>query len=247
MTSAMTDAVMLFRPRLQYTSTGESQFDAMITWRADLELGYLDEHGNAEWDAPDVVGGHAEFVVINVGQHPIAELLDSLSQDTALFGVLFEGDDVAEAVQEQFENETFNRVLIVTAIEVAEPLRGNGLGAWVVAELVERMASPTDTIVLLHPAPAEPPASKDAELAAKRALSMYWQQFGLKPIKHQPEFLGAATAYGQLQRARDALRALDEVVFPVPRSLIGVERPAQPRHTLVAEVPEPVGLRLVRD
>jgi hypothetical protein len=247
MTSAIPDTALLIHPRLQYTSTGESQFDAMITWRADLELGYLDEHGNDVWDAPNVVGGHAEFLIINAGQHPIADLLDSLSQDAARFAPLFEGDDVAEAVQEQFENETFNRILIVTTVEVAEPLRRNGLGAWILAELVERMASPTDTLVLLHPAPAEPPASKAAELAAKQALSWYWQQFGPKPIKHQPEFLGAATAYGHLQRARDAFRALDEVVFPVPRSLIGVERPAQPRHTLVAEVPEPVGLRLVRD
>ena len=115
-----------------------------MTWRADLELSYLDEDGN-EVDAPDVVGGYAEFVVINVGQHPIGDLLDSLSADTAHFAPLFEDEEVAEAVQEQFEDVPFNRVLIVTLVEVAEPLRGNGLGAWLVTELVGRMASPTDT------------------------------------------------------------------------------------------------------
>lgn len=66
MTAATPPYVMLFRPRLRYSSTGESQFDAMMTWRADLELGYLDEDGN-EGDAPDVVGGYAEFLIINVG------------------------------------------------------------------------------------------------------------------------------------------------------------------------------------
>lgn len=246
MTAATPPYVMLFRPRLRYCSTGESQFDAMMTWRADLELGYLDEDGN-EGDTPDVVGGYAEFLIINVGQHPIADLLDSLSQDTADFAGLFEGDDVALAVQEQFEDVPINRVLIVTMVEVAEPLRGNGLGPWIVTELVERMASPTDTLALMYPAPAEPQPSKAAELAAARSLSGYWQQFGFTPIEHRHEFLGATTAYAHLSRARDAMRALEEVVFPVPRSVIGVERPAEPRHTVISDVPEPVGLRLVRD
>lgn len=245
MTSAITDTVKLCRPRARITSTGESQFDAMMTWRADLELSYLDEFGN-EGGAPDVVGGYAEFLVINVGQHPIADLLDSLGEDAADFAVLFEDEEVSPPVEEQFTDATVNRVLIVALVEVAEPLRGNALGAWLVTELVERIASPTDTLVLLHPVPAGPQPSKTAELAAARSLSRYWQQFGLSPIKDQPEFLGAATGYGHLSRARDALRALDAVVLPVPRSLIGVERPAEPRHTIVTD-PEPVGLRLVRN
>jgi len=239
--TADTDAVLLHRPRVQYTSN-ESQFDATMRWRADLELSYLDEYGN-ENDTPDVVGGYAEFLVINVGQHPIAELLDDpLSPDTAHFADLFEDHDVALAVQEQFPDAPFNRILIITVVEVAEPLRGNGLGPWLVTELVERIASPTDTLVLLHPAPAGPQPTKSA---AERSLSRYWQQFGLAPIAHQPEVLGAATAYGLLSRARDALRALNTVVFPVPRALIELERPTEPRHTVISE-PEPVGLRLVR-
>lgn len=240
-----TDAVMLFRPRLRYTSTGESQFDAMMTWRADLELSYLDENG-IERDTPGVVGGYAEFLIINVGLHPIGDLLDSLSQDAAHFACLFEGDDVAAAVQEQFEDVPLNRVLIVTMVEVAEPLRGNGLGPWLVTELVERMASPTDTLVLMYPSPAGPQPSKAAESAAARALSGYWEQFGFAPIECRPEFLGATTAYAHVSRARDALRALEGVMFPVLRSVIGVERPAEPRHTVTSGIPEPVGLRLVR-
>ncbi|WGI36155.1 hypothetical protein QDT91_29505 (plasmid) [Mycolicibacterium aubagnense] len=246
MTHAAIDTVMLFRPRVRYTSTQESQFDAMMTWRADLELSYLDEFGN-EGDTPDVVGGFAEFVVINVGQHPFVDLLDSLSEDAVAFAGLFDDEEVAPAVQAQFDDAPFNRVLIVTLVEVAEPLRGNALGAWLVAELVERIASPTDTLVLLHPAPAGPQPSKAAELAAARSLSRYWRQFGLAPIKDQPEFLAAATAYGHLSRARDALRALETVVLPVSRELISVERPEEPRHTVISDDPEPVGLRLVRN
>lgn len=215
-----------------------------MTWRADLEMSYLDEFGD-EGDTPDIVGGYAEFLVINVGQHPVFDMLDSLSQDAAEFAGLFEDEEVAAAVQEQFLDVPFNRVLIVCEVEVAEPLRGNGLGPWLVTELVERIASPTDTLVLLHPVPVGPQPNKTAERTAARSLSRYWQQFGLAPITHQPEFLGAATGYGHLSRARDALRALENVVIPVSREAIGVERPAEPRHTIVAD-PEPVGLRLVR-
>lgn len=245
MTAATPSAVLLYRPRVRYTSTDDAEFDAMMTWRAELELSYLDETGNEV--GATVVGGHAEFAVINVGQVPVVELLDSL--DMPQLAVLFDGDDVAPAVQEQFPDATFNRALIVTHVEIAPPLRGNGLGAWLVHELVERIASPTDTLVLLHPSPAVPLSSRDAELAAARALSRYWQQFGVSPIEHDPEFLGAATAYAHLSRAREALRALDDVVFPVPQALIVPEQPVELRHTVISVDParEPVGLRLVRD
>ena len=245
MTAATTSAAMLIRPRARYTST-DAQFGAMTRWRAELELSYLDEYGDEVEENPDVVGGCAELVVINVGQHPIADLLDALPQDTAQFVGLFEGDDVAPAVQAQFEDAPINRILLVTLVEVAAPLRGNGLGAWIVSELVDRMASPTDTLVLLHPSPAAPQPSKSAELAARTALSQYWQRFGLAPIEHEPEILGAATAYGHLSRARAALRSLENVVLPVPQSLIRVEPPTELRHTVTSDEPEPVGLRLVR-
>jgi hypothetical protein len=52
----------LFAPHVRFTSTGESDYEAMMTWRADLEMRYLDEHGD-EGDTPDVVAGYAEFAV----------------------------------------------------------------------------------------------------------------------------------------------------------------------------------------
>ncbi len=243
MTHSATTAT-LFCPRVSYTSTGESQFDAMMTWRADLELSYFDEDDDAE--APDVVGGFAEFLVIDIGEHSIADMLDSLSQDTEIFAGLFEGDDVVPAVREQFDDAPFNRVLIVTLVEIAGPLRGHGLGAWLVANLIHRMASPIDTLALLYPPPVGTQLSKGAELAGTRALSRYWQRCGLMPIELQPQFLGSATAYSYLSRARAELRPVADVAITVPRSLIGQEPLADPRHTVTGD-PEPVGLRLVRN
>ena len=237
MANTLMNAVTLFAPKVQYASTFDSQFDAMTTWRADIECGYVDDG-----DAPHVVAGYAEFVNINIGQHPIVDLLDSLSEDALAFEKLFEGDDVGPALQEQFEDAPIHRVMIITAVEIAEPLQGLDLEAWLVAEIIARMTSPIDTLVLLHPHGLGPLASSDAD------PTFYWQRCGLTPVKHQPHFLCATTAYTHLPNARDTLRPVGDVQITVPASLIRVEQPDSPRHTIMTDPqPEPVCLRLVRD
>ncbi|MCT7371908.1 hypothetical protein [Mycolicibacterium llatzerense] len=250
MTNSVTTMYTLLAPKVQYSSTFDSQHDSVSTWRAQLQLSYLDEGGSGV--APHVVGGCAEFAIINVGEHPIADLLDSLSPDAAQFASLFEGNDVAPAVQEQWEDAPFNRVLVITHVEIAEPLRGHALGAWLVADVIARMSSPIDTLVLLYPHPAGPHASSAAELAAAESLSYYWHRCGLVPVEYRPDFLGGTTAYSHIANAREALQKVRDVRVAVPASLIRLESPADPRHTVMPECePEPqarpVGLRLVRD
>jgi hypothetical protein len=80
-------------------------------------------------------------------------MLDSLSSDAENFAGLFDGKYVADSVQQQFQ-EPFNTVLILLTVFVAEPLRGHDLGAWLAAEVIARMASVSDTLVLLYPQPA---------------------------------------------------------------------------------------------
>ncbi len=234
----------LFAPKVRYSSSFDIHSDAMMVWRADLELGYFDEDDDPG-DATQVSGGHAEFVLVDVGTDPIGELLDSLSPDAAYFSTLFEGVDVAPAVQQEFEDAPFNRILIVTRVEVAAPLRGHGLGAWLVAELIARMASPIDTLVLLYPHPAGPHADNVTEMAGAEALWSYWQRCGLAPLGHHPQFLAAATAYTHLLGARDVLRSVGDVRITVPASLIHRESPEDPQRMIIAD-PEPGGLRLVR-
>ena len=62
----------------------------MMTWRAELELSYC-----VEDDTPDVLAGYADFLIIRVGEHPMDDLLDSLSEEFAQFAELFDDDDVA--------------------------------------------------------------------------------------------------------------------------------------------------------
>lgn len=228
----------LFAPKVKYASTNESQYDAMSTWRAELELGHFDAD-----DTPQVLAGYADFLIINAGEHPIADLLDSLSQDAEHFAELFDGDYVSYAVQDQFEDVPFNRILIITVVDVAAPLRGHDLGAWLVAELIARMSSPTDTLVLLYPHPVGPQSDPASERAAVTALRRHWQRVGLEPIEDAPHFLGQATAYLHLPNARVALNdAVEHVEINVPTALITNAPAPYPRDT-IADQP----LRLVRN
>lgn len=232
----------LFAPRVRYTSIGESQFDAMMTWRAELELTYLSEE-----DTPNVLGGYADFLIIRTGDHPIDDLLDSLSQDAEHFSELFDGDDVTYEVQELFEDSPFNRILIVTLVEIAAPLRGHHLGAWLVAEVIDRMASPLDTLVLLYPHPVGEQADDAAEAAAVEALSRYWQRVGLRPVGEG--FLGQATAYRYLPDARARLKSVADVHIAVPAALIQEQvADEDPRQMVINGAgPPQQGLRLVRN
>jgi len=145
-------------------------------------------------------------------------------------------------LQDQFDDVPIHRVMIITAVEIAEPLRGHDLEAWLVAEIIARMASPIDTLVLLHPHALGPHASSAAD------PTFYWQRCGLTPVEHQPHFLCATTAYTHLPNARNLLSPVGDVQITVPAALIRVERPDSPRHTIMTgPQPQPVGLRLVRD
>jgi hypothetical protein len=226
--------VTLFAPKARFVSTDDSQFDAMMAWRAELELAYLDEG-----DTPEVFGGYADFLTIRLGEHPVAELLDSLSQDAENFADLFDGDDVNYSVEDAFSGAMpFNRALIVTMAFVAHPLRGHDLGAWLVAEVIARMAGAADTLVLLYPSPADAQTGDTAELEAVSALTRYWQRAGLMPIDGHPGFLGQSTAYTTLPEARRALRVVEDVQISVPTSQIVEDQPPSwnmPRHMIIAD------------
>jgi hypothetical protein len=126
---------------------------------------------------------------------------------------LFDGRFAAYSVQDQFE-EPFNSVLILLTVFVAEPLRGHDMGAWMAAEVISRMASATDTMVLLYPHPAGETPENVSELEAIDSLNRYWRKVGLVPIDDHPGFLGQSTAFTALPEARRALQHVEEVQIP---------------------------------
>lgn len=225
------DNAILFAPNVRFISTCESQFDAMMTWRAELDLAHLDDDAST-----DVLAGYAEFLTLRIGEHPIADLLDSISADTEHFAELFDDDDVNDALQEQFDDVPFNRVLIVTTVSVARPVRGHDLGAWLVSEVIARMAGAIDTLVLLYPYPADAEGEGAAVLAAAIVLAKYWRRVGLVPIAGHPEVLGQSTGYIALPEARDKLRSVKDVAISVSARHMRPEQPsAMLRYTLIGD------------
>jgi hypothetical protein len=161
-----------------------------------------------------VLGGYVDFLSIRLGEESIPVMLDSLSSDAENFAGMFDGRFIADSVQDQFE-EPFRSVLILLTVFVAEPLRGHDLGAWMAAEVVSRMASATDTLVLLYPHPAGEPPENVSEIDAVEALDRYWRKVGLVPIDEHPGFLGQSTAFTALPEARRALQHVEEVHIAV--------------------------------
>jgi hypothetical protein len=207
----------LFAPRVRYASVNDSEFDPCMDWRAEMWLGHLDLAGE-----PDVRGGYADFLTIRLGEHPIAEMLDALSQDAENFAALFDGSDVAASVREQFP-EPVNTVLILLTVFIATPLRGHHLGAWLAAEVIARMGSPSDTLVVLYPHPAGPTPDDISPLQAIDTLNRYWRTTGLVPIEEHPAFFGQSSAYTALPAARSAVGYVADVQIPVDTTDIGVD------------------------
>ncbi|WP_213576495.1 hypothetical protein [Rhodococcus sp. USK13] len=105
-------------------------------------------------DADDVVVGSLDFTVIRLGiEDPIGLCLDQFDGDHEMLAGLFDGNQLAEQVEEQFETLTVvtEAVLIPNIAFVTEPLRGHDLGLWLVAEAIHRML-PTG-MVLMWPYP----------------------------------------------------------------------------------------------
>lgn len=150
--------VDLLSPRVRFRSVGHSDLDACLDWFAELIMTVDID------DADDVVVGSLDFTVIRLGtEDPIALCLDQFDGDHEMLAGLFDGNQLAEQVEEQYETLTVvtEAVLIPNIAFVTEPLRGHDLGLWLVSETIHRML-PTG-IVLMWPTRCSPPAPSSAQ------------------------------------------------------------------------------------
>jgi hypothetical protein len=199
----------LFAPKIRYRSTHYSEYDPCMGWLAELVLARLDDG-----DHPHVLGGYLYFLTIRMGEESVPLMLDSLSSDADHFAGLFHGEYVSDPVQGQFE-EAINSVLILMTAVIAEPLRGHDLGAWMAAEVISRMDSASDALVLLYPHPAGEPPEGISEFQAITALDQYWRKIGVVPIDDDPAFLGQSSAFKTLPEARSRLSYVEDVELSV--------------------------------
>ncbi|WP_405183657.1 hypothetical protein [Nocardia sp. NBC_01377] len=204
------EVLSLAAPMLRYRSLNTTEYvAASMDWCAQVWMSVEDLPG---YDGEQVCVGCVDFLTIRLGRELIGDdVLDSHSQDAVEFAPLFEGAWLAGAVAEQFDATTINDVLVVLSVELASPLRGHRLGAWMVSEISDRMLSSHDGLIVLSPAADTPPSD---QLAARR-LERYWRTAGVAPIAAHPRFLGQASAYTTLEDAREGLAATADLRLQV--------------------------------
>jgi len=207
--------VALSQPEVRYRSVGGCEYDSCMEWLAELVMCHFGEDGFG--DPVTIVVGELSFLTIRLNEESVWATLDSLSGDAEMFGELFEADYVKPEVAEQFSELPFNSVLILMNARIAQPVRGHNLGAWMAAEIIARMASATDTLVLAYPHPAGPPFDGTTEERAVRKLRRHWMKIGLTPIDEYPHVMGQSTAYAVLNAARAQL-SCEHLEVPVDLS-----------------------------
>ncbi len=93
--------VDLLSPRVRFQSVGHSDLDACLDWFAELIMTVDID------DADDVVVGSLDFTVIRLGtEDPIAMCLDQFDGDHEMLAGLFDGNQLAEQVEAQYETLT---------------------------------------------------------------------------------------------------------------------------------------------
>ncbi|MGB8405907.1 MAG: hypothetical protein WCE30_17745 [Mycobacterium sp.] len=203
------NAIALHNPTIRYRSTNTCDSDAAMDWRADLHLYPVD-------GGDPIIGGYVDFVMVRISETDIAPALADIGGNAELFADLFDGPDLIADVDDQFEDTPFNNALLILDTHIEPPLRGHNLGAWMVAEVIARMAPVVDTLVALYPHPTPIPDDYSTHLGAIAALDAYWRTIGVIPLHGDPRILGHTTAYDTLSNARQALADVRDSVLRLP-------------------------------
>ncbi len=193
-------------PRIHIETHGQSRFADLTDWRAQLHL------TNADNPTIVVLAGYIDFLVARLGNGSIPAMLAATpgrgeaASDPAHFAQLFDGPELDEDIEEQFDDALCIHTVLIQDAFVDPAFRGHRLGRWTVADVVHRMADVTNGIVAMFPHLCDlvvPTVYDDMDALYDEAYS-YWQQhLNLEPLGDG--FLGQATAFTHLENARAAL------------------------------------------
>lgn len=203
-------------PRVHYESVDSvCTVSSCLDWRADICMSALDARGQA----PDVVVGSVEFLVLRLGYEPVGDVLPHFGERAGDFAVLFTDSWLGADLD---ENDDFTAgmpisvaLLVLGArVAIADP----DLRAWALAEVVHTML-PTSAGVVLMPAD---PHQRRASATTPRALASVappdpdWSRIGCSRVPGYPSFFGRSTAYTYLDDARAALAGCRDRTVEVP-------------------------------
>lgn len=205
-------------PRMHYESvdTWSATVTSCLDWRAELRLSPLDARGNP----PDVIAGYVDFLVLRLGEQPIADMLDLYGPAAAAFADLFDDAWLAEGLD---ENDDFtggmpiSTVLLVLRAELnADIGHHDQLRPWAVSEVAHTMLPTTSGVVAMHTLPTISPKKRHRGLFDADRLDPHWPQVGCICIPGLPRYAGRATAYRHLDDARAALSVIRGETFSAP-------------------------------
>lgn len=204
-------------PRVHYESqdTWTSTVTSGLDWRAEIRVSALDAHGQA----PDVVVGFVDFLVLQLGRQPVAEVLSLHGDRAARFGELF--DDVWLA-PDLDENDDFTAGMSISAALVILDARVDAripsearLRPWAVAEVVDTMLPTTTGLVAMNAFASPLAPEQHRRLVSADRIDADWPLVGCTSIPGHPDFFGRATAYTYLGDARSSLGVIRDQTFEV--------------------------------
>lgn len=209
-------------PRMHYESldTWSATVKCCLDWRAEIHLSPLDAHGNA----PDVLAGYVDFLVLRLGEQPIADVLDLYGPLAAAFADLFEDAWLADGLDEDdgfTGGMPIGTVLLILHAELHAALEQHHhqLRPWAVSEVAHTMLPTTAGVVAMHTVPTISPKELHRGLFAADRLDPHWPLVGCVCIPGLPRYAGRATAYRYLDDARVALSVVRQETFRVPANL----------------------------
>lgn len=174
-----TGAVEFGVPRMHFESqdTWSATVTCCLDWRAQIQLSPLDARGNA----PDVIAGYVDFLVLRLGEESIADVLDLYGPLAAGFADLFDDAWLADGLDEDDDftgGMPILSVLLILHAELNAVLKHHDqLRPWAVSEVVHTMLPTTAGVVAMHTVPTiSPPAASRAGRrgSSRSALAAGW-------------------------------------------------------------------------
>lgn len=202
-------------PRMHYESldTWAATVTCCLDWRAEIHLSPLDARGNA----PDVIAGYVDFLVLRLGEQPVTEVLDLYGPVASGFADLFDDEWLADELDEDDDfagGMPIGTVLLILHAEVDTVFQDHDrLRPWSVAEVAHTMLPTTAGVVAMHTLPTISPKERHRGLVAADRVDPHWPQVGCVCIPGLPRYAGRATAYRYLDDARTALSSVREEIF----------------------------------
>ncbi|MEE6140537.1 hypothetical protein SKC41_30020 [Mycobacterium sp. 050128] len=211
------NTVDLAVPRIHYESQDTcSTVSSCLDWRAEIRMSAIDAHGYA----PDIAVGAVEFLMLQLGDEFIAELLAFYGERALAFEELFYGEWLASDLDENEEftaGMSISTVLLVLDAYVDPLMSGSQLRAWAVAHVIHTMLPTTAGLVAMGAFAGRGTVRGPARrLVSTDHLDPDWPRVGCIRVPGHPQFFGQSTAYRFLDDARIALDRCREQTFCVP-------------------------------